>query len=237
MTTLCSVSGGKRLLSRRFVHLRCQQRLQNSHSSMLILLPLPSPCRSASDRLTATRALSTFLPPRLPISPASLRTCLRQLPVAIWPSTYPTSLPSSCALFFLPRRHASIHVTDTSPSEFSFEFEHLSDTIQHAIDGAAADESDIDLSYSNGVLSIRTPTHGTYVINQHNVTRQVWLSSPISGPSKYNWHRQRRAVGREGRERQGQWCNERDESKDLMGLLEREFTVVFEQDVKFAEPF
>lgn len=37
------------------------------------------------------------------------------------------------------------------------------------------------------VLTIATQ-FGTWVLNKHGVTRQLWLSSPISGPTKYNFH-------------------------------------------------
>lgn len=44
-----------------------------------------------------------------------------------------------------------------------------------------------DLDFSGDVLNFKTHK-GTWVLNKHNVTKQIWLSSPISGPSKYNYH-------------------------------------------------
>ena len=89
----------------------------------------------------------------------------------------------------------------------------------------------------SGVLSLRTE-QGTWVINQHNVTKQVWLSSPISGPSKYNWHRDKQRETREGEAGgQGRWCSERDQSRLLQPLLEREFSEAFGLSVHFNDTF
>ncbi|KAM0197029.1 hypothetical protein ACHAPA_002112 [Fusarium lateritium] len=46
---------------------------------------------------------------------------------------------------------------------------------------------DIDVEYSAGVLTISWPDKGTYVINKQPPNKQIWLSSPISGPKRYDW--------------------------------------------------
>ncbi|XP_038660017.1 frataxin, mitochondrial [Scyliorhinus canicula] len=47
---------------------------------------------------------------------------------------------------------------------------------------------DYDVSFANGVLTIHVgETLGTYVINKQTPNRQIWLSSPISGPKRYDW--------------------------------------------------
>ena len=38
-----------------------------------------------------------------------------------------------------------------------------------------------------GVLTITHPKNGTYVLNKQPPNRQIWLSSPISGPKRYDW--------------------------------------------------
>ncbi|KAL1958151.1 hypothetical protein VTO42DRAFT_5006 [Malbranchea cinnamomea] len=47
--------------------------------------------------------------------------------------------------------------------------------------------SDIEAEYSAGVLTINVPGVGTYVLNKQPPNRQIWLSSPISGPKRYDW--------------------------------------------------
>jgi len=31
------------------------------------------------------------------------------------------------------------------------------------------------------------PPNGTYVINKQPPNKQIWLSSPVSGPKRYDW--------------------------------------------------
>lgn len=46
-------------------------------------------------------------------------------------------------------------------------------------------DKDFDVSYSMGVLTVQIgPPVGTYVINKQTPNRQIWLSSPISGPKR-----------------------------------------------------
>lgn len=56
--------------------------------------------------------------------------------------------------------------------------DHLADRLEAAL----ADIADVD--YEGGILNITLDAGGTYVINKHAPTRQVWLSSPRSGA----WH-------------------------------------------------
>lgn len=44
---------------------------------------------------------------------------------------------------------------------------------------------DYDISYAMGVLTAFIgPDLGTYVINKQTPNRQLWLSSPVSGPKR-----------------------------------------------------
>ena len=72
-----------------------------------------------------------------------------------------------------------------------------------------------------GVLSITLPPSGTYIINKQPPNKQIWLSSPISGPKRYDWV----LVG-EGMEEkegggEGSWVYLRDGSS-LTDLLRKE---------------
>ena len=40
-----------------------------------------------------------------------------------------------------------------------------------------------------GVLSLTFPPHGTYVLNKQPPNKQIWLSSPVSGPKRYDYVR------------------------------------------------
>ncbi|CAI6001877.1 unnamed protein product [Closterium sp. NIES-64] len=52
------------------------------------------------------------------------------------------------------------------------------------------DEVDIegfDVDLSQGVLTLRLGQHGIFVINKQAPNRQIWLSSPQSGPARFDW--------------------------------------------------
>ncbi|TFK15509.1 Frataxin, mitochondrial [Platysternon megacephalum] len=47
---------------------------------------------------------------------------------------------------------------------------------------------DYDISFGNGVLTAKLGGDmGTYVINRQTPNKQIWLSSPTSGPKRYDW--------------------------------------------------
>jgi frataxin len=50
-----------------------------------------------------------------------------------------------------------------------------------------------DISSSMGVLTIRLGPRGTIVLNKQTPTRQVWWSSPLSGPRRFEWSEKRGA--------------------------------------------
>ncbi len=76
--------------------------------------------------------------------------------------------------------------------------------------------ADIDVEYSAGVLTLQFPPHGTYVLNKQPANKQIWLSSPISGPKRYDYVE----VPPGGRK----WVYLRDGSR-LEGLLRGELGV------------
>jgi len=44
-----------------------------------------------------------------------------------------------------------------------------------------------DSHYSDGVLNIELRGKKFYVLNKQTPNRQIWLSSPISGPSRFEF--------------------------------------------------
>ncbi|KAF5481165.1 hypothetical protein F2P56_001838 [Juglans regia] len=57
-------------------------------------------------------------------------------------------------------------------------FEEYGDNVE--IDG-------FDVDYGNEVLTLKLGDLGTYVLNKQTPNRQIWLSSPVSGPSRFDW--------------------------------------------------
>jgi len=44
-----------------------------------------------------------------------------------------------------------------------------------------------EVEYHSGVLTLILGNHGTYVINKQPPNKQIWLSSPFSGPKRYDY--------------------------------------------------
>jgi frataxin len=61
--------------------------------------------------------------------------------------------------------------------------EHLQETLEAFVD-KRNDDSDVD--FSGDVLNFTVPDRGTFVLNKQGPNKQIWLSSPISGPLRYD---------------------------------------------------
>lgn len=76
-----------------------------------------------------------------------------------------------------------------------------------------------------GVMTVTEPKIGTYVINKQPPNRQIWLSSPLSGPKRYDWL----VAGHTMHQKEeagvaGEWVYLRD-GTTMSGLLKRELGV------------
>ncbi|KAH8291675.1 hypothetical protein KR018_005289 [Drosophila ironensis] len=53
---------------------------------------------------------------------------------------------------------------------------------------SAQDLPGSDVAYGDGVLTVKLGgQHGTYVINRQTPNKQIWLSSPTSGPKRFDF--------------------------------------------------
>lgn len=52
---------------------------------------------------------------------------------------------------------------------------------------SSIDADDIDISLEQGVLNINLGKYGFWVINKQTPNRQIWWSSPVSGPRRYEY--------------------------------------------------
>ncbi|TAJ89303.1 iron donor protein CyaY [Reyranella sp.] len=87
-------------------------------------------------------------------------------------------------------------------------FESLADSLLAALEEAIADHADAELQ--GGVLTVEGD-EGTWIVNKHAPTRQVWLSSPKSGARHY-------AFAADA----GKWLDTRG-GGDLLEVLSAEF--------------
>ena len=97
-------------------------------------------------------------------------------------------------LSLLTVRYRSVrYFSSNSLSELDYEtvaeetLESLTDTFESLLDKQKLLS---DVTYSNGVLTVELDQHGSYVINKQTPNKQIWLSSPISGPKRYDFHHQ-----------------------------------------------
>jgi frataxin len=116
-----------------------------------------------------------------------------------------------------------ISTTDTTDDVFHAAGDVALEGILTVLEEATADPRELisDIDLIDGVLVVVVDGVGTWVLNKHGVTRQIWVSSPLSGPSKYNFHAQEAA-----------WKDERAQ-RPLRPLLEQEFADSLGGMVKF----
>ncbi|XP_031266106.1 frataxin, mitochondrial [Pistacia vera] len=73
------------------------------------------------------------------------------------------------------------------------EFHRLANSTIHDLQEKLEEYGDIvqidgfDVDYGNEVLTLKLGALGTYVLNKQTPNRQIWLSSPVSGPSRFDW--------------------------------------------------
>ncbi|XP_028808429.1 frataxin, mitochondrial-like isoform X1 [Neltuma alba] len=97
------------------------------------------------------------------------------------------------------------------------EFHKLADITIHELQeklevyGDSVEVDGFDIDYGNDVLTVKLGDLGTYVLNKQTPNRQIWLSSPISGPSRFDWDQEARA-----------WIYRRNKA-NLYKVLEDEF--------------
>lgn len=76
------------------------------------------------------------------------------------------------------------------------------------------ENSDIEADLDSGVLTITLPTRRQFVINKHTPSRQIWVSSPVSGAGYFEYT-------------EGKWLPKRrntDSGKDLNSFIKDELT-------------
>lgn len=87
--------------------------------------------------------------------------------------------------------------------------EHLHEQLE--AHGDAHETARIEVDLGQGVLTVSLRDQ-PYVVNKQSPNQQLWLSSPISGPMRFNYD----AEGH-------RWLHTRTHKTDLLALLEDEF--------------
>lgn len=103
------------------------------------------------------------------------------------------------------------------PQEFEVMAEEILETLFDALDDAIGDNADVDLEGS--ILTIELDDGRQYVINKHAPSREIWVSSPVSGAAHYAYDLEA-----------GAWVSTRDASV-LTEMLSAELSGVTGQTV------
>ncbi|VDP40404.1 unnamed protein product [Soboliphyme baturini] len=99
-------------------------------------------------------------------------------------------------LVFLKQLCSSLYGVNASRALNDIEYDRLSNRTLESLYDCLDALSDVvsnlpaeyDVSLSNGVLTVKLGQDiGTYVINKQTPNKQIWLSSPISGPKRYDY--------------------------------------------------
>ncbi|KAI2467798.1 Frataxin [Annulohypoxylon bovei var. microspora] len=131
-----------------------------------------------------------------------------------------------------PRRAMSSSIPAGKPAPItSAEYHQLADKYLDAVltqyEDKQDENGDIDVEFSSGVMTVKIPDLGTYVINKQPPNKQIWLASPVSGPKRFDY-----VVVSEGQDQKqdtgkGQWIYLRTGEK-LSELLLKETGVAVE---------
>ena len=131
----------------------------------------------AVSRRTASRIAASRIPTR---QLASLRTnrtlgadrSLVQLDSTLFPQIYNSSIRWFQTV-------SDYHKTSDET------LEDIQDAVEHALEEKGIPE--FEVTYASGVLTLVMPPHGTWVLNKQTPNQQIWWSSPISGPRRYEY--------------------------------------------------
>ncbi|KAI1314545.1 Mitochondrial chaperone Frataxin [Mortierella claussenii] len=113
---------------------------------------------------------------------------------------HPTPTSSSSSSSIITSSTYSRFYSSAKP-EPTYTISELSDDDYHAVSDACmdrmveyfedlGDEHEIpgyDVEYQSGVMTLKLGDKGTYVVNKQPPNKQLWLSSPTTGPKRYDY--------------------------------------------------
>ena len=103
-------------------------------------------------------------------------------------------LPSNNAIYMNVRSFQNVgHYHNVADESLNSIQDAVEDFFEDHYDADTAEkEEDIpEVNYSSGVLTIYLPPHGTWVVNKQTPNEQIWWSSPLSGPRRYEYDDER----------------------------------------------
>lgn len=161
----------------------------------------------------------------LPISRLhAIRFLVTRCPIRVRPTV--CRRPAIAALKFYSTASTDGHKIPKEVTEMSMDIYHTRsndflDGLLDQLERLSDDYPDLipDIELTQGVMTLMVPLVGTYVINKQPPNKQIWLSSPVSGPNRFDLV-------------QGEWVSLRDGSK-LLDVLNQELNeVITDEEVR-----
>ncbi|KAI8263527.1 Frataxin-like protein [Colletotrichum sp. SAR 10_77] len=136
------------------------------------------PRRSSAALLNATKPAATA---GLVVSARKLFTTSAVATRGIMPDTDDPKVPET------PKEEVKTSVVELSDADYHELADTYLETVLTKLEELQDAREGVDVEYAAGVLNVTFPGAGTYVINKQPPNKQIWLSSPISGPKRYDW--------------------------------------------------
>ncbi|KAK0255961.1 Mitochondrial matrix iron chaperone [Friedmanniomyces endolithicus] len=122
-----------------------------------------------------------------------------------------------------PHPEAGVHA-DLSDEEYHLHADRYMERLQEQAEELQEGREDVEVDHAAGVLSITLPPNGTYIVNKQPTNKQIWLSSPLSGPKRYDWVVSGESMHQKEGGGVGDWVYVRDGTR-LSALLRKEIGV------------
>lgn len=192
--------------------------------------PSPAPQHATSPASSLRAAAPVFA------SPSSVSAFAR----AAWaaaPSRSPRAAAAAAGVAASTSRrfHASTVAAAAAPAvppttiEDDASFHDVADETLEELETALQPLDDVvegfDMTCAMGVLTFKLGAQGTYVINKQTPNRQLWWSSPVSGPRRYHY------VSAEGSGSGGSWVSTRD-GHSMLASLKAEIKALTGEELK-----
>lgn len=139
-----------------------------------------------------------------------------------WRSILSINLKSITHKYFCEnvKQSNNFSTIELSESEYQSLAEQFLDSIHNQLDNDKYFEKITNLDYHDGVLDITVNQSKKYVLNLQRPNKQIWVSSPISGPQRFELFLNTLTNEKE-------WLNKRS-YKSLKDLLSDELTLLMD---------
>lgn len=113
--------------------------------------------------------------------------------------------------------------TYVSTSEYNKLADACIEELRDRLEQEQEKREDIDVEFSTGVLEVST-SKGTYAFNKQAPNKQIWLSSPLSGPMRFDWVVTGESLNQKEGSGKGEWVYLR-ENISLSDVVRKELGV------------